>query len=369
MTLSTFTLIKKTSLLVAILLFIVPVSASKLDEQIKDIVSTRDDYYSINSSNDPNRTTPDSFVELDFSISTAESWDSYNRPKNTVTNCINGDSITGFEYTNVKLTTVGTSFLSEAVIYFSNSANGTDGVRLTLGAGNENSGTAFFSSNGIIDLTDSGNVDIVSLQDNIFNIQFYEKIDDISDQVDARFTSGTLKVHGTNLSEVEGCPFINGKGGATTDISIQYSGDSPSSFQLGDTLNFEFTITNGNTIANNVSVTNTLSPQLDFVGATCDDGTVLNDLAEFNNFAVEDLFPNAVLTCSLNTTISGAGFIENTVFVDASNESNYNNNTATINLQGAMVVVPISYAALSILLLLLWLIATRSLYQQATRPR
>ncbi|VAW33998.1 hypothetical protein MNBD_GAMMA01-890 [hydrothermal vent metagenome] len=317
------------------------VLANKDGEQITEILSAITNNNSSQTSGATGSIAPNSSVTLDFSITTAESWDGKNQPKNVIVNCINGEFITGFEYSNLTLTTVGGSYLSEAVIYFSDSTNGDDGIRLTAGVANESSGTGIFNSDGILDLTDTGNVDIVSLQNNQFNIQFYEIIDDAVDAIDARFTNGTLTVWGVDLVATDSCQFVAGKTG--TDLSVEYTIDSTGFYRIGDSLEFDLAINNnGGIAATNVVLANTLSTKLQFTEMSCDDGTNTTDVADIAMMGVQDIAANSSLQCVLNASIVSAGQIINSVTVTADNDSDTGNNFASLAIGGAVAIIPVN---------------------------
>ncbi len=323
------------------------------DNQTQSVFSTIENTQASTSpQNQTTNSAPNSSVSLDFSKNTAESWDEKDQPANMIVQCINGDTITGVEYTNVTIETVGSSFFSEAVIYFSDSDDNGQGLKLQIGSGNESSGVAVFNSNGIADITDSGNLDVVSLADNKFIIQFFENIDDEQGAVDARYTNGILKIWGVNLTAVEGCPFNSStQGQQGSDLSVEYnlsttgkSIDAPSKIgTLGDTLVFDIIVTNNSPIdAVGVVIENTLSANLDFVQFSCDDGTNVNSPASIASVNVNNITGMGTLNCTLSATISAAGTINSSVTVTAINDPGGINNTAAIALAGAHVIVPIN---------------------------
>jgi hypothetical protein len=85
---------------------------------------------------------------------------------------------------DVRIETIGGSWLSEAVIGFE------EELYLTPGIGNDFAGTASFSSGGIIDLLSTG-MDFQFSPDGILDIEFFESFDDVDDQVDAFFAAGS----------------------------------------------------------------------------------------------------------------------------------------------------------------------------------
>lgn len=103
-----------------------------------------------------------------------------------------GATMTGIGWDN-SLSTVGGSWLSEAVMYFDdNIAPDLSGLFLTTGVGEDFSGTNSYSSGGILDLSDNGIPDI-ALADGILRIEFFENFDDAADAIDA-FYGGTITI-------------------------------------------------------------------------------------------------------------------------------------------------------------------------------
>ncbi|HHL32230.1 MAG TPA: hypothetical protein ENJ41_06550, partial [Oceanospirillales bacterium] len=319
-------------------------SAGKHDGQIREAISAIGDRSAATEGAGTN-STPNSFVALDFSIHNAESWDAKDQPKNIVTNCINGDVITGFEYNNVTIQTAANSYFSEAVIYFSDSNVGDDGIRLTIGFGNETSGTAVFNSDGILDISDSGNEDVLSLADKKFFMQFYEKIDDSPNVVDARFTNGVLKVWGQNLIANSGCPFIEGSTPpppVSADLSVDLSlNDDDGVYLLGDTLEYALTVSNnGDATATNVSIENNLSYEARFVAMSCDDGTSIEAVEQYSSVNVQNIAANSTLSCTIEAVISAFGGISNSVTVSAANDDDSSNNAVVLEINGAVRAIP-----------------------------
>lgn len=339
-----------------------PVYAVKVGEQVTEILSeiTNNSTQSstIVSRDEERLSSPNSSIVLDFSIASAESWDAKNKPKNLITNCLDGTSITGFEYSNITVQTVGNSFLSEAIIYFSNSNNADDGVRLAIGSGNENSGTSSFSSDGIMDITDNELSDVISLNDSKFNIQFYETIDDTPDAIDARFINGTLKIYGVDLIATENCRFIAGK--VTTDLSVEYSVDQSENIRVGDTLEFTIDVSNNGTIsATNVVLSNSLPSVLQLQNMSCGDGTNTSDVAGITALSVQDIPANSSLQCVLHANVLSAGQINSSVVVSADNDLDSSNNSANLSIAGAITTIPVNNKLLLLLLVISLLFFSR----------
>ena len=336
--------------------------ADKQSNQITEIISAieTNSHTPAILGDDTTLSTPNSFVTLDFSIANGESWDAKDQPKNVITNCIDGKTITGFEYSNVTIKTVGGSYFSEAVIYFSDSNNGDDGIRLTIGAGNESSGTATFSSDGVLDITDSGNEDVNSLSNDNFNIQFYEIIDDSPDAVDARFTNGLLKVWGTDLVATNSCQFAAGI--LETDLSVEYLLNQNKAQGIGESLTFDVIVNNnGANTATNVVLENEISPRLQFTNMACTGGTTFNNIEDIIMMSVQDIAANSSLSCSISANIIASGQISNSVVVTADNDSDISNNSATVFINGIARVIPVNNRfAIAFLLLCLVFYAKRS---------
>jgi hypothetical protein len=133
-------------------------------------------------------------------ITGTDSWDGYLDTSNTIVyEAIPvGDVMTGIGW-DVTISTVltglpGTSYLSEAKVYFDGSDQDGSGLFLTAGSADGFAGTGTYSSGGIIDLTDNGIPDIPILADGMLHIQFYEGYDDVADTVDGVWVSGTLTI-------------------------------------------------------------------------------------------------------------------------------------------------------------------------------
>jgi hypothetical protein len=133
---------------------------------------------------------PDTILSID--ISGVESWDELDDPDNTVlTECLgNGAFMTGIGW-NVTLTTVGGSWLSEAVTYFDGQDLDGSGLFLTVGVGNGMPGSMNFDSGGILDLTDNGIPNIGIGDDDTLYMQFFESFDDVSYSPDAFYEDGS----------------------------------------------------------------------------------------------------------------------------------------------------------------------------------
>jgi uncharacterized repeat protein (TIGR01451 family) len=344
---------KKTTVATMLLvIFSISISVAFADKHSNQITKVISSFGKQNLVKNVLLSTPNSSVTLDFSLATGESWDAIGSSNNVVLNCFNGKSITAFEYTNITIQTEGSSFFSEAIMYFSSSANEDDGlnaIKLKVGTDNETSGTASFNSPGILDLTDSGQPDIFSLSDNKFNLQFYEHIDDVVDAIDARFINGKLKVHGVDLTANENCPFIKGTTNSTplADLSVSHTAEISGENQIGSNLEYVVNVLNNSPdySATNVRISSVLSSNLNFTQATCDNGTntmVANDIA---SLAVGDIAANATLQCTLTAEITEVGEYTNNLTILSDNDPDVNNNAAIIviiNGPAAAIAVPIN---------------------------
>ena len=137
---------------------------------------------------------------ITLDVTGTDSWDGYLDTSNDIIYQAipAGDLMTGIGW-DVTITTIasglpGTSYLSEAKIYFDGSDQDGYGLFLTPGVSMSSPGSAFFSSSGIIDLTDNGIPDIPILTDGLLHLQFYEGYDDLADAVDGIWVSGTLTI-------------------------------------------------------------------------------------------------------------------------------------------------------------------------------
>jgi len=119
-------------------------------------------------------------------IAGTDSWDLLGDSDNIVLTVplTTGDMMTGIGW-DVTLMTVGGSWLSEARFYFDGSDQDLSGLFLTPGVGLSTPGTSFFSSGGIVDLTDNGIPDIPILADGTLYIEVHETFDDVADAVDS----------------------------------------------------------------------------------------------------------------------------------------------------------------------------------------
>ena len=96
--------------------------------------------------------------------------------------------VTGIGW-DLNIQTVGFSWLSEAVIGFTN-LNQTAGVNLTAGIGNDFSGTSNFNSGGVVDLVGIS-LDFSVGADGNLRVEFFESFDDNFQSADAHYLRGS----------------------------------------------------------------------------------------------------------------------------------------------------------------------------------
>lgn len=282
-----------------------------------------------------------SFVELDFSLTQAEFWDAKDKESNMIVNCFDGSIITGFETSNIVIQTVGQSYFSEAIIYFSDSQQESNGIEFAVGSGNNNSGVSVFSTDSILDITDLlGIPDIESLDDNKFFIQFYEFTDDIPNAIDARFTGGKLKIWGVDLQATSSCPFV-----ATvleSNIAVSYTSDATRNVKVGDNLGLVITgNNNSDNTAINVVLENSLSESLEFKDFSCNNGYMTSDADALQSIAIGDVLANSTFICTMNVEVLSTRNMNATVTISSDNDSDLSNNSVTLLLMGAVQAVPL----------------------------
>ncbi len=305
-----------------------------------------------------------SFVELDFSIAQGESWDTRGQANNMIANCIDGSYITGFETSNVVIETVGRSYFSEAIIYFSDSQQGSNGIEFAVGSGNNASGISSFSTTSLLDISDLNHPDVVSLSDNKFYLQFYEVTDDIPNGIDARFTSGKLKVWGVDLVATASCPFVATV--AEADLSVSYLSDKTNGFSVGDNLAFELTGTNNSdNDAINVVVENTLSESLQFLDLSCDNGFSTSDASVAQSVLIGDVSANSSFVCTINAQVLDMNDISASVHVTSDNDNDLSNNSIVLVVMAGAQSVPV--ANWYMLSVLFFLLITSGLYFKKLR--
>jgi uncharacterized repeat protein (TIGR01451 family) len=303
---------------------------------------------------------PNSVVTLDFSVHAAESWDIRGRPNNVIENCINGSLITGFKWNDIRVETVGSSYFSEATMHFTNST-GSGGAKVYVGFGNEATGTSYFSSDGIFDLTDNFVSDVASASDQKFLIEFYESVDDSSNSIDAKYTSGTIEVHGVDLIAAESCPFISNEV-LTSDLSVSIGTESTAS-RIGDEVNLLVTVQNsGAAEATNVKLNYIIPSQIELNSYACSDGSTGAITENQLNINLQNLNASESVSCDLVTHIIGYGRINNAVTISADNDADSSNNNGNVVLGGSAYSIPVNnWLALSLFILFLSFTARKKL--------
>ena len=142
-------------------------------------------------------------LEIPLTIDTYASWDVKGDPSNVVL-AIDVAALAGLGSGNpatmtgagwdltIDTDTPGLgSWLSEAVIEFDeNVSPGANWISLSPGYGDDFSGTASYSSGGIVDFTDNLLPDIY-LPDGLLRIEFFEDYDDADDAIDALYSAGS----------------------------------------------------------------------------------------------------------------------------------------------------------------------------------
>ncbi|MDX9910514.1 MAG: PEP-CTERM sorting domain-containing protein [Phycisphaerales bacterium] len=132
-------------------------------------------------------------VDLVFDVSGVDSWDTFGSPNNDVFSINIGANshVIGIGW-DVDISTVGASWLSEATVDFTDSAI-TTGVSLTVGIGDDFSGSSNYNSGGVFDLTTIP-LDFVVGADGILRLEFWEGFDDAANAIDANWLRGALTI-------------------------------------------------------------------------------------------------------------------------------------------------------------------------------
>ncbi len=338
------------------LIFAIAASANsgKFDQPPKNTLEA------INNNNAPVviNSVPNSMVTLDFGLLTGESWDGANDPDNILVDCLTGGSVTGFEWTNVTIESVGASWLSEATLQFTDSAV-TNGINLGLGNGDDFGGMMTYSSGGILDLTDAMLSDIVPGVDGIIRLQFFEGFDDVAGAIDANYTSGTIDVHGIDLVATPGpgCGFV---AGADADLALVVTNDAMGVLDTGDTVIFTMTLdNNGPSAVTGAVVTSTLSDGLDYVSDDCAALVVGQDAT----WSVGALANGATTACNITTSVSGFGglSLDATVTADQADPTPANN-VGVSGINGPARIIPtLGQLGLILMVLALFYVGRRKL--------
>lgn len=174
--------------------------------------------------------TPDSFLNVD--VGGATFYDASLSPANTILTYALGDgsSMTGIGW-DVTLETIGASWASEAVMYFDGADQDGSGLFLTVGVGDTAPtppGGTFYSSGGIIDLTDNAIPDIPILADELLYIELFESFVDNGGTGDSMFLAGSTLdiagIEGPNGGWGGGAPIIEVPTASTVGLIVLFLG-------------------------------------------------------------------------------------------------------------------------------------------------
>jgi uncharacterized repeat protein (TIGR01451 family) len=324
-------------------------SAGKFDQPSRGILSSN---FSLNSTDDVS-STPDSSVTIDFSVLVGESWDDAGDADNMIANCVLGGSVTGVEWTNVTVETVGASWLSEATLSMTDSAGG-QGISLNVGNGDDAAGIATYSSGAIIDFTDNALPDIVALGDGLLPIEIFEGFDDNADAIDANFTGGTVDIWGIGLTVNPNCPFL---AVSDADLSISVSNNASGPLSTGSNVTFTQSVTNnGPGDANNTVVNGALSAGLIYVSDTCGAGSNLV-------WNIGTLANGASQSCDVVATVEGFGSMSYSASASADEADTVaTNNNGNSGVNGPARIIPtLSQYGLFLMLFALIFVARRKI--------
>lgn len=142
----------------------------------------------------PITSDPAGVAQFEFDLAGIEFFDGAGSPNNTIVefNTL-PNLLVGLVGWDITIQTNGGSWLSEANIGFLNSPAG---LTLTPGVGDDFSGTATYSSNGLIDLASIDPSFPFSIgSDGILRLEFFESFDDVAGAADAVIVSGTLRIN------------------------------------------------------------------------------------------------------------------------------------------------------------------------------
>lgn len=139
----------------------------------------------------PDRVAPNGGpVTVCFSVNGIQSIDALDDPDNTIVdiNIGAGNEVSGLAW-DVNVATVGLSWLSEAVMQFSDSTGSADpnAINLSVGNGDDASGVMDYSSGGVLPFSSLPLPNIVAGPDGIFRIQFFDSFDDNAGTADADY--------------------------------------------------------------------------------------------------------------------------------------------------------------------------------------
>lgn len=109
-----------------------------------------------------------------------------------------GSSVVGIGW-DVNNTAFTPSWLSEMVVGFRNT-DATGGVNLTVGVGDDNAGTAAYSSGGVVDLVGLG-LSFTANANGLVRVEFFESFDDSGVNPDGIWNSGALTLQVVAIPE------------------------------------------------------------------------------------------------------------------------------------------------------------------------
>lgn len=137
---------------------------------------------------------------VDVDVAGIPSMDGNGSPNNVVLNLDLGAGawVTGIGW-DVGITAYDPSWLSEMMVAFEDSSQST-GVYLTVGAGDNFSGSSSYSSGGIVDLIGLG-LDFHVGADGKLRMEFFEGFNDFPDAADGVWDRGTISIQVAAIPE------------------------------------------------------------------------------------------------------------------------------------------------------------------------
>ncbi len=130
-------------------------------------------------------------VDINFDVTGVQSWDAFGDTSNDVFGVDLGAGFIDYHVIgigwDVDLTAVGASWLSEAVVSFTDG-----GVNLTVGIGDDFPGSSSYSSGGVVDLI--GLALDWNQASNLTTLEFFESFDDVANGIDGNWTGGDITI-------------------------------------------------------------------------------------------------------------------------------------------------------------------------------
>ncbi len=260
--------------------------------------------------------------------------------------------VTGFGFDTTQ-TAFDPSWLSEMAIVFYSSAGAqffvTPGVGIDMPGG-----PTVFSSNGVIDLTDSTPIPNLTVgPDGILRLGLCETFNDAAVVIDGTFSvPSTMTVACNNCVDPTGPP-------PGADLALTQSNNAGgSALLIGNTFEKTLTVTNnGPSTATAITVTDTLPPQLTFVSSTC--GAVAT--GQTVTYTIPSIANGSANNCVLTVRVASAGTITNTATITSSTPADPTaaNNTTTAQIGptgGGIAQTPVPALDRNMLLVLLGLV-------------